>query len=245
MFVRTKKVGEHRYYQLVENFRENGKHRQRVIAHLGHHDTVEDALEAAREKLAALEARDLHKKAKHAEWEAGNWSSQIRTHFEESLKRYHGGEIPDMGEVSRLMGEDKPAPDADVVSSTFMGLTSYRKAEVTRTPEQYEYCSAFSFDGEERELPHLHDEGILGGPDSYGHTTFFRGNAAFQSWLASYHSWKDDAAKKHAEYTHRRRKLQERIANLESVVPKNANATAVDFDSLGTTTPGNGELYSP
>jgi len=67
MFVRTKKVGEHRYYQLVENFRENGKHRQRVIAHLGHHDTVEDALEAAREKLAALETRGLHKKAKHAE----------------------------------------------------------------------------------------------------------------------------------------------------------------------------------
>jgi hypothetical protein len=220
MFVRTKKVGEHRYHQLVENYRQDGRHRQRVLVHLGEHTTAEAALEAAREKLAALEASDLLKKAKHAEWEAGNWSSQIRKHFEESLERYHDGEIPDAGQVSRLMGEDKPAPDTDVVSSTFMGLKHYRKAEVTRTPEQYEYCRAFSFDGEEQEFPYLHDEGILGGPDSYRHTTFFRGNAAFQRWLDSYHSWKADAAKKHAEYDHRRRKLLERIAKLESVVTK-------------------------
>jgi hypothetical protein len=40
-FVRTKRVGEHEYRQLVENYRENGHHRQRVLAHLGHHDTLE------------------------------------------------------------------------------------------------------------------------------------------------------------------------------------------------------------
>ena len=54
-FVRKKRSGGHDYYQLVENYREDGKHKQRVLAYLGKHATVEDAIAELREKLAVLE----------------------------------------------------------------------------------------------------------------------------------------------------------------------------------------------
>ncbi|MBD1808545.1 hypothetical protein H6F98_24265 [Microcoleus sp. FACHB-SPT15] len=38
-FIRSKKVGEHIYYQEVENYRdESGKHKQRVLKHFGTQD---------------------------------------------------------------------------------------------------------------------------------------------------------------------------------------------------------------
>jgi hypothetical protein len=46
-YVRKKKVGKYEYYQLVEGKRVDGKVRQRVIAHLGKHDSIEAARQAA------------------------------------------------------------------------------------------------------------------------------------------------------------------------------------------------------
>lgn len=43
-FVRTKKVKGKEYYQLVESRRVGGEPRQKVLVHLGHHPSVEDAL---------------------------------------------------------------------------------------------------------------------------------------------------------------------------------------------------------
>jgi hypothetical protein len=43
-FVRQKKVDGGEYYQLVESRRVDGKPRQKVLVHLGHHPTVDDAL---------------------------------------------------------------------------------------------------------------------------------------------------------------------------------------------------------
>ncbi len=43
-FVRKKRVGQYEYYQVVENRRVDGKTRQRVVLHLGHHPTVDAAL---------------------------------------------------------------------------------------------------------------------------------------------------------------------------------------------------------
>jgi hypothetical protein len=42
-YVRKKRVGKYEYYQLVEGKRVDGKVRQRVIAHLGKHDSIEAA----------------------------------------------------------------------------------------------------------------------------------------------------------------------------------------------------------
>ncbi len=64
MFVRKKKVGSHEYYQLVENRRERGKVRQRVLAHLGRYESLEDNLEDLERNIAEYRqaARDHRKK---------------------------------------------------------------------------------------------------------------------------------------------------------------------------------------
>jgi hypothetical protein len=64
-YVRKKKVGKYEYYQLVEGYRENGKVRQRVLAHLGRDSTVEGA--AARWERQAAYCRS---RAKDLEWSA-------------------------------------------------------------------------------------------------------------------------------------------------------------------------------
>jgi L-alanine-DL-glutamate epimerase-like enolase superfamily enzyme len=51
-FVRRKKMGGKYYYQLVRNYRDGGRHRQKVLCHLGTHDTIEGAIDAAKEKAA-------------------------------------------------------------------------------------------------------------------------------------------------------------------------------------------------
>src|SRR5829696_1425926 len=50
-FVRKKRVNGHEYYQVVENYRENGKVRQRMLEHLGKYPTVEEAIEYRRRKV--------------------------------------------------------------------------------------------------------------------------------------------------------------------------------------------------
>lgn len=47
-FVRKKTVNGREYHYLVENRREDGKVRQRVLAYLGQHSTVSEALDAQR-----------------------------------------------------------------------------------------------------------------------------------------------------------------------------------------------------
>ncbi len=44
-YVRKKKVDGREYHQLVESYREDGKVRQRVLAHLGRYATVDEALD--------------------------------------------------------------------------------------------------------------------------------------------------------------------------------------------------------
>lgn len=52
-FVRRKNVRGYTYYQLVRNYREEGKHRQEMLAHLGHHESLEAAILAEDRKVAA------------------------------------------------------------------------------------------------------------------------------------------------------------------------------------------------
>jgi hypothetical protein len=195
MFVRTKKVGEKRYNQLVENYREDGRHRQRVVAHLGHHDTVEGAIEDLRRKLQDLEHSKLLTKAEEYTGHMTFCERNIRFHFRDGLDRFHGGELPSYGRARVELGEG--------------GRSS--NEEVERTPRQQEYCRAFSFDGEERPTG-------LNGPNIYGHTTMYRGNYEYKRWLSGYYHWKALANSKRKEYEHRYNRLLERIAKLESVV---------------------------
>ena len=43
-FITSKKVGHRMYLQVVENYRQDGKHRQRLLRHIGPYATLEHAL---------------------------------------------------------------------------------------------------------------------------------------------------------------------------------------------------------
>jgi DNA-binding XRE family transcriptional regulator len=68
VFVRRKKTGGKHYYQLVRNDRVAGKHRQKVLCHLGVHDSIEAAIAdtqrqvAHYEKEAASKEEEAHRK---------------------------------------------------------------------------------------------------------------------------------------------------------------------------------------
>jgi hypothetical protein len=52
VFVRRKKVKDNIYYQLVGNYRENGKHRQQVLCHLGQHESLDAAIDYEKDMVS-------------------------------------------------------------------------------------------------------------------------------------------------------------------------------------------------
>src|SRR3954447_13846248 len=59
MFVRSKVVKGHTYYQLVEGYRDgSGRVRHRTVASLGREPTIRDALDEALCQLSRVEAAD-------------------------------------------------------------------------------------------------------------------------------------------------------------------------------------------
>jgi len=78
-YVRKKRVGKYEYYQLVEGKRVDGKVRQRVIAHLGKHDSIE----AARLEIGA----GVMSKNADGEQEGRYWITYpYRLGYDESLR---------------------------------------------------------------------------------------------------------------------------------------------------------------
>ena len=51
-FVRYKMVKGRKYYQLVRNYRENGKHRQQVLCHLGQHESLDEAIDYEKDMVS-------------------------------------------------------------------------------------------------------------------------------------------------------------------------------------------------
>jgi hypothetical protein len=66
-FVRRKKMHGKHYYQLVHNYRVGGRHRQKVLCHLGVHESIEGAIEGAKqqvtfhEELATSKGKDAER----------------------------------------------------------------------------------------------------------------------------------------------------------------------------------------
>src|SRR5215475_10940294 len=54
-FVRTKKINGKDYYYLVENRRVDGKIKQKTIASLGEHSTIESAIDALQKEADEIE----------------------------------------------------------------------------------------------------------------------------------------------------------------------------------------------
>jgi hypothetical protein len=66
VFVRRKKVKGNIYYQLVRNYREDGKHKQQMLCHLGRYKSLEAAIATER------------KLAEHHEQQASYWSAEAQ-----------------------------------------------------------------------------------------------------------------------------------------------------------------------
>jgi hypothetical protein len=45
MFTRVKESRHDKYLQIVENYRDDGRVRQRLVLYVGHYDSIEDALQ--------------------------------------------------------------------------------------------------------------------------------------------------------------------------------------------------------
>jgi hypothetical protein len=76
VFVRRKKVKGNTYYQLVRNYREDGKHRQQVLCHLGRHKSLEAAIAAEQEQV------EFH------EGEVSHWSAEAQDTKDFALEEY-------------------------------------------------------------------------------------------------------------------------------------------------------------
>lgn len=57
-FIRSKTVGGKKYYQLVQNYRDAGRHRQKVLCHLGINDNFEGAIAEASCEEALLRSEE-------------------------------------------------------------------------------------------------------------------------------------------------------------------------------------------
>src|SRR5919199_1484121 len=204
-FIRKKRVGEREYYQLVENYRENSAHRQRVLAHLGKHATVEEAIAALREGLEALDESKLVAQMNEAAREAKAWEQNIRRHYATLLERYHRCQVPDQAEVHELAQDFHSAPRTDeVIGRNYFGdIYTYQEIEVSDEVEQYR--RAF---GSVREA-----EGVT----RIGARVHYDGLYHFEQWIRSHDFWKRRARLKLQEYEKRKQHLKERIEKLEAL----------------------------
>jgi hypothetical protein len=208
MFIRTKRVNGKEYKQLVENYRENGHHRQRVVAHLGHHATAEEALDAAREELERLENGKLIKQALEAAEAERNWRRSILQNYGSQLDRFHDGQIPSESEVARRTGKVEKAPETDEVLEMFYGRPIYARQEVPIPPEVDEYCRAFG-DGTAKKTER---------PDWYGYTVNYPRLWEYERRIRNHDHWLRRSRAKTSELNRRRERLKTRIEKLEPVV---------------------------
>lgn len=127
----------YRHHQLVENYWKDGRSRQRVVAHLGKHATVEDAITELREHRRELEAkRDEHREV------ADKYVSDIVRTYSVQLRKYHEGRIPERSEHHRLAW---PKPWATEKGRRYMrefGRVEWKRS-LTREGQTYEAYSGY------------------------------------------------------------------------------------------------------
>ncbi len=91
-FVRYKTVKGRKYYQLVRNYREGGKHRQQVLCHLGQHRSLDEAIDYEKSMVS-----DYSRAAARQEEEAASTKAYL---FEFYGDRFNG-ELPSREEAYR------------------------------------------------------------------------------------------------------------------------------------------------
>ena len=142
-FIRTREVANketeniYRHYELVETRWEDGCSRQKVVAHLGEHPTVEAATTELRKRLRELEAkRDEHRE------EVDRYASAITRTYPAQLRKYHGGCIPTDSEHHKLSW---PKPWATEKGRRYMrdfGRVEWRRS-LLKQGQTYEAYSGY------------------------------------------------------------------------------------------------------
>ncbi len=80
MFARVKESRNEEYLQIVENYRDAGRVRQRMVMYVGHYDSIDQALEVMPQKVATARR---HATAKENAYEAvrgyqNDWTHRLR-----------------------------------------------------------------------------------------------------------------------------------------------------------------------
>jgi hypothetical protein len=196
-FVRKKRVGDREYWQLVENYREGGKHRQRFLAHLGAYDSLDAAIHVADERYREWQAEDSIK-ADRARKIAERLENRIRDEYGNVLDRYHGGKLPTIEEFKEQRARLYLAPHTNEVVEEKMVFGTFRRwayAEVETPPEVEEYRRAF---GDVWESEHV---------QWYGTPYTYRGLQQFLRQLEDYHVYHKRAERLDRSGNARRRRL--------------------------------------
>lgn len=115
---------------------------QRIVAHLGEHLTVKDAVAALRERLRELEAK--HGEHRH---QADGYASRIARTYKAQLRRYHEGRIPTRNEHHGLAW---PKPWATEKGRRYMrdfGRVEWKRSSLKKgqTYEAYSGYETFAY----------------------------------------------------------------------------------------------------
>jgi hypothetical protein len=96
-FVRKKRVHNKEYYQLVENYREDGKHRQRVLAHLGKHPSLDSMIAEVAAKAAKADDRVARLRTV-----LQTLGEDIKRHYSRLIDGEWRGQVPTQAQLGEL-----------------------------------------------------------------------------------------------------------------------------------------------
>jgi hypothetical protein len=80
MFARVKESRGGEYLQIVENYRDDGRVRQRVVMYVGHCGTIDEALERMPKERRALRRQGLREEADHLAEKLGALQRLVSEH---------------------------------------------------------------------------------------------------------------------------------------------------------------------
>jgi hypothetical protein len=210
VFVRKKRVHDNEYYQLVENYRKDGHHRQRVVAHLGKHDTVQGAIDGLREQLEGLKHSKLEEQIDRYENSLGRQKDYLIRRYDYILGRYWQGKIPSKKEHKERgdlqVGTSAPTTDEVIGTNSWSGEPIYAYAEREIPDEVEEYRRAFGEPTPTERVTHMGTR--------FDYSLDLHN---FNRELGYYEYLKDAFERKCREYDHRRQRLRESIEKLESI----------------------------
>ena len=155
-FVRRKNVRGYTYYQLVRNYREGGEHRQEMLEHLGHHDSLEAAILAEDRKVASdldfyeyliafiLNGAEVVRRRAQRMYQSGYHEQGPEVGILKLHKRYHSLQeiLGQQYEEIRRSGDSEETSYRLARSAAALGTLSARYHGLKQDAAYYEKCAS-------------------------------------------------------------------------------------------------------